>query len=110
MARREEGRTLYNRLSHVRISKGFTRAELADLVGFETLSGTDQQYLRYESAFETRLLSQGTGEDRPLDRTLDLAWDVLGELPRRELTMLPRELIAAHERTSAAQVQEQEQP
>ncbi len=81
--------------------------ELADLVGFETLSGTDQQYLRYENAFETELLSQGTGEDRPLDRTLDLAWDVLSELPRRELTMLPLDLIAAHERTSGAPDQEQ---
>ncbi len=64
--------------------------ELADLVGPETLSGTDRRYLAFEAAFEQRLLDQGTSEDRPLDRTLDLAWDVLGELPRRELTMLPR--------------------
>jgi V/A-type H+-transporting ATPase subunit B len=71
--------------------------ELADLVGLETLSGTDQRYLAYETAFEQRLLSQGTTEDRALDRTLDLAWDALGELPRRELTMLPVALLAAHD-------------
>ncbi len=70
--------------------------ELADLVGFETLSGTDQHYLRYERAFERRLLAQGAAEDRPMDRTLDLAWEVVSELPRRELTMLPLELITAH--------------
>jgi V/A-type H+-transporting ATPase subunit B len=70
--------------------------ELSDLVGAETLSRTDQQYLRYEGAFEATLLSQGGTEDRPLDRTLDLAWDVLAELPRRELTMLPVEMIEAH--------------
>ena len=68
--------------------------ELADLVGPETLSGTDRRYLAYETALEERLLDQGHGEDRTLARTLDLAWDVLGELPRRELTMLPRELIS----------------
>jgi V/A-type H+/Na+-transporting ATPase subunit B len=68
--------------------------ELADLVGPETLSGTDRRYLAYESALEARLLDQGHGEDRPLERTLDLAWEVLGELPRRELTMLPHALIA----------------
>ena len=63
--------------------------ELADLVGPETLSGTDQQYLAYETAFGEHLLDQGRAENRTLDRTLDLAWKVLGELPRRELTMLP---------------------
>jgi len=70
--------------------------ELADLVGLETLSGTDQQYLRYEAAFEKVLLSQGAGEDRPLVETLDRGWQVLGELPRRELTMLPAALVAEH--------------
>jgi V/A-type H+-transporting ATPase subunit B len=68
--------------------------ELADLVGPETLSGTDVRYLDFEAALEERLLDQGHAEDRPLERTLDLAWEVLGELPRRELTMLPRELIS----------------
>jgi V/A-type H+-transporting ATPase subunit B len=71
--------------------------ELADLVGLETLSGTDQLYLHYETAFEQRFLGQGTTEDRALDQTLDLAWDVLSELPRRELTMLPRAMIDAHQ-------------
>jgi V/A-type H+-transporting ATPase subunit B len=70
--------------------------ELADLVGMETLSGTDQLYLGYETAFERRLLGQGPAENRTLDHTLDLAWEVLGELPRRELTMLPLALIEAH--------------
>jgi V/A-type H+-transporting ATPase subunit B len=76
--------------------------ELADLVGLETLSGTDQKYLGYETAFEQDLLSQGSTEDRSLDRTLELAWDVLGALPRRELTMLPAALLAAHEARSPA--------
>ena len=71
--------------------------ELADLVGMETLSGTDQLYLGYETTFERRLLGQGPAENRTLDRTLDLAWEVLGELPRRELTMLPLALIEAHQ-------------
>jgi V/A-type H+-transporting ATPase subunit B len=68
--------------------------ELADLVGPEALSGTDRRYLNYETALEERLLDQGHGEDRSLERTLDLAWEVLGELPRRELTMLPRDLVS----------------
>ena len=34
-------------------------------------------------------MNQGSGENRSLDETLGLAWQVLGVLPRRELTMLP---------------------
>ena len=70
--------------------------ELADLVGPDTLSGTDRGYLAYEQAFAEHLLDQGHAENRPLERTLALAWAVLGELPRRELTMLPRALIEAY--------------
>ena len=71
--------------------------ELADLVGLDALSGTDRQYLAYETAVESRLLTQGPAENRALDHTLDLAWDVLGELPRRELTMLPAALLTWHD-------------
>jgi len=71
--------------------------ELADMVGIDALSGTDRQHIAYEAAFERRLLDQGRTESRALDDTLDLAWDVLAELPRRELTMLPAALVAAHD-------------
>lgn len=70
--------------------------ELADLVGLDTLSGTDQQYLAYQGAFERTLLDQGHAENRSLDRTLDLSWEILGELPRRELTMLADAQVAEH--------------
>jgi V/A-type H+/Na+-transporting ATPase subunit B len=70
--------------------------ELADLVGMETLSGTDQQYLAYETAFGETLLDQGRDENRTLDQTLDRAWTALAELPRRELTMLPLAMLETH--------------
>jgi V/A-type H+/Na+-transporting ATPase subunit B len=70
--------------------------ELADLVGADALSETDRRYLDYEEAVERGLLDQGRSEDRSMDRTLDLAWQVLGTLPARELTMLPADLVARH--------------
>ena len=45
------------------------------MVGADALSGTDRQYLAYETAFERRLLDQGRAENRTLDETLDRAWD-----------------------------------
>lgn len=69
--------------------------ELAELVGRDALSGTDRSYLEYEDVFDRVLLDQGRAEARPLDRTLELAWEVLRCLPRRELTMLPASLVRA---------------
>ncbi len=78
------------------LSRARKARELADLVGANALSGTDRQYISYEGAFERQFLDQGTGEDRAMNDTLDLAWEVLNELPRRELTMLPAALVSAH--------------
>lgn len=70
--------------------------ELADLVGAGTLSRTDRGYLDLEQAFHTELVAQRRDEARKIDDTLDRAWQVLLRLPRRELSMLPADLIAAH--------------
>ena len=65
--------------------------ELAELIGTAALSESDRRYQELERAFETRLMSQGSAQTRSLDETLGLAWQVLGALPRRDLTMLSAE-------------------
>jgi V/A-type H+-transporting ATPase subunit B len=62
--------------------------ELAELIGSAALSESDRRYTEFERAFEARLMNQGIAEVRSLAQTLALAWDVLGVLPRRDLTML----------------------
>ncbi len=62
--------------------------ELAELIGTAALSESDRRYQDLERAFETRLMSQASTQARSLDETLGLAWQVLGVLPRRDLTML----------------------
>ncbi|NKQ58865.1 V-type ATP synthase subunit B [Amycolatopsis sp. K13G38] len=70
--------------------------ELADLVGTDALSRTDQHYLELEGAFRAELATQRRDEARKIDDTLDRAWRVLLRLPRRELSMLPAALLDAH--------------
>ena len=72
--------------------------DLADLVGLDALSEADHAYLRFEEVFERRLLDQRRQDDRPLVETLDRAWEAVSVLPRRELTMLPGELVDRHHR------------
>lgn len=71
-------------------------AELADLIGAAALSETDRRYLEYRTAVEQQLVHQQATESRKLDETLDLAWQALAVLPRRELTMLPAALVHTH--------------
>ena len=80
-------------LAHARQSR-----ELADLVGEDALGDADRAYLRFAAEVEHRLLDQRVDESRPLEDTLDRAWDALAVLPRRELTMLPAGLLDAHHR------------
>jgi V/A-type H+-transporting ATPase subunit B len=70
--------------------------ELAELVGGGALSATDRQYLAFETAVLRDFIGQRADEHRSLDETLDRAWRALSILPRRELTMLPAALLAAH--------------
>ncbi|WP_127783688.1 V-type ATP synthase subunit B [Rhodococcus sp. X156] len=77
--------------------------ELAELVGEDALSDTDHAYLRYQTRVEQHLLNQRRDEARSLDDTLDRAWDALGVLPRRELTMLPVALLDEHYRPAGEQ-------
>ncbi|MEV7242254.1 V-type ATP synthase subunit B [Streptomyces sp. NPDC093248] len=75
--------------------------ELADLIGRPALSPADLRHLDLEDAFRERFLSQGTAENRPLDESLDRAWEVLLTLPRGQLGMLPAELLDARRPSSA---------
>ncbi len=77
-------------------------AELAELIGTAGLSGTDRQYIALQAAFEHVLVNQGREENRDLAATLGRAWQVLGTLPRRELTMLPARFIDAYHPAEAA--------
>jgi len=70
--------------------------ELAELIGAAALSDTDQQYLRFETAFEQILVDQRRDEPRSLEETLDRAWQVAAVLPRQELTMIPSAQLDAH--------------
>ncbi|MCU0265142.1 MAG: V-type ATP synthase subunit B [Actinomycetia bacterium] len=70
--------------------------ELADLVGTAALSQTDRAFLAFEETFERVLVHQRRDEARPLEETLDRAWQAAAVLPRRELTMLSAELLDRH--------------
>jgi V/A-type H+-transporting ATPase subunit B len=78
------------------LSRASQVRELAELVGPTAVGERDRAYIPLVEVFETQLVGQRSDENRTLADTLDRAWRVLAALPRRELTMLPAELIDAH--------------
>ncbi len=61
---------------------------LADIVGRAGLTGVDLKYLDVGDKFETYYLKQSIDENRNLEETLTRAWDILGNLPKGELTKI----------------------
>ena len=72
---------------------------LASIMGEEALSQRDRAYLRFGDEFEMRFINQGVDEDRPIEKTLEIAWDLLSILPREELTRIHREYLDKYLRT-----------
>jgi len=70
--------------------------DLAQIIGENDLSETDQLYMRFGRSFEDKFLSQGTKEFRSIDDSLELSWQVLSILPVSELDRLDNELIEKH--------------
>ena len=79
--------------------------ELTELLGEAALSQTDRAYLEFADAFSRRFVDQGVREARTLDETMRRAWAVASLLPRRELTMLPTEMLDANYQSDPSEEQ-----
>lgn len=69
---------------------------LASVIGEEELSKSDKAYLKFGKMFEKYFVSQGVGESRTIEQTLDLGWDLLSLLPRSELSRMDTRLVEAN--------------
>jgi V/A-type H+-transporting ATPase subunit B len=112
-----------SRLMNAGIGKGMTREDhkgvsdqvyaayaegndlrgLAAIVGKEALSDRDRKFLSFADLFEDRFVRQGREEDRDIDKTLGLCWELLGTLPEGVLTRLDQSYIRKYHPAYAAQ-------
>ena len=89
---REDHAEVSNQL-YAAYSRGVELRSLAAVVGEESLSETDRKYLKFADLFERRFLSQGVRENRTIEQTLDIAWEILATLPEDELVNIKEETI-----------------
>lgn len=102
-----------SRLMKDGIGKGYTRADhpdvanqlfasyakvqevkaLASVIGEDELSPTDKRYMIFGKGFEERFVAQAKDENRTIQKTLEIGWELLGLLPREELDRLSEDLL-----------------
>ncbi len=73
---------------------------LSSIVGAEALTEIDRKYLNFGDAFESRFIKQGFDEDRSIERTLEIGWELLSMLPETELTRIKEEYVKKYYKKS----------
>ena len=66
---------------------------LAQVIGEDELSEIDKIYMNFGRAFEEKFLKQNYDENRDMEETLDLAWEILGILPKNELDRVSPKIL-----------------
>lgn len=67
--------------------------ELMTILGEAALSDVDKLYAKFADEFELKYVNQGYEENRSIEETLNLGWELLSILPESELKRIKPELI-----------------
>ena len=81
---REDHADLMNQL-FAAYARGKEAKELAVILGEGALTDEDKAFARFSDAFEDRYVRQGEYENRTIEETLALGWELLALIPVKEL-------------------------
>jgi len=74
-------------------ARGKDVRELAVILGESALSEVDVKFMKFADAFENRFVRQGENDDRSLEDSLTVGWELLAMLPPEELKRVKKEEI-----------------
>ncbi len=66
-------------------ARGKEAKELMVVLGESALTPVERLYAKFADEFEARYVNQGFNEDRTIEQTLDLGWELLHILPKSEM-------------------------
>jgi V/A-type H+-transporting ATPase subunit B len=81
---REDHADVMNQL-YSAYARGKNAKELAVVLGESALSEADVLFVKFSDAFEDQFVRQGEDENRSIEESLRIAWDLLAMLPKSEL-------------------------
>ncbi|MFB6116607.1 MAG: V-type ATP synthase subunit B [Candidatus Nanosalina sp.] len=73
-------------------AEGENLRDLVSIVGEDALSERDEKILEFTKKFEEKFVNQGWRENRSIEDSLDLAWELLTIVPEEELTRIDPEM------------------
>ncbi|MCD6263082.1 V-type ATP synthase subunit B [Candidatus Bathyarchaeota archaeon] len=74
-------------------AEGMRARGLVRIVGVVGLSERERTWLEFADRFEKEFVNQGVYENRSIERTLEIAWDLLSMLPEEDLIRVREEYI-----------------
>ena len=74
-------------------ARGKDAKELMTILGEAALSDDDKLFAKFADEFERQYVSQGNETNRTIEETLNLGWELLRILPRKELKRIKPEYI-----------------
>ncbi len=77
---------------------------LASVIGEDELSELDKAYIEFGKKFEKYFVTQRFDENRSIDETLDLGWNLLSLLPKSALDRVNEKLLDKKYNPSAAEL------
>jgi V/A-type H+-transporting ATPase subunit B len=89
---REDHANVMNQL-YSAYARGKNSKELAVVLGESALSEIDLLYVKFADAFETRFIRQREDENRSIEESLALGWELMAILPKSELKRVRDEYI-----------------
>lgn len=99
---REDHRGLADQL-YASYAQGKDMRALSAIVGEEALSESDRKFLKVADRFEKMFVKQGPNEDRTIEQTLDIGWQVIDPLSDTEIKRIKPELIEKYRRRTTTQ-------
>jgi len=94
---REDHADLSNQL-YASYARGKECREMVMIIGEAALSESERQYLEFADAFERRYVQQGERENRSINDTLELGWELLSLLPPSSLKRIREEYLKKYYR------------
>ena len=74
-------------------ARGKDVRELAVVLGDSALSDADKAHLKFADEYEKRFINQGEYEDRDIETTLNLGWELLEIIPKEEMKRVKDDMI-----------------
>ncbi len=89
---REDHRGVADQL-YAAYANGKDLRSLSAIVGEEALGANDRMYLKFADEFEKRYVNQGIYEDRSIEDTLGISYDLMSMLPEGDMKRLKTDFI-----------------